>query len=139
MSIGRPADVFLQRLALRPPAGAATVPLMLPLLPLLLLTAQEPSPSPAPPSPASPRPSPSERPAREAPGKAAEKGEDKDKDKDEAPVVTRHELRVGDRILKYTVTTGMMPLKSETGALEARVFFMASGAEGPGPEAQRPS
>jgi carboxypeptidase C (cathepsin A) len=103
------------------------------LLPaLLVLSAQEPSAQPSPSAAASPRPAPAER-ERPAPPKA-----DKDDDKEEAPVVTRHEVRVGDRVLKYTVTTGMMPLKTEAGEVEARIFFMAYVADRPGPPSRRP-
>ncbi|HEX8852319.1 MAG TPA: hypothetical protein VF754_02470, partial [Pyrinomonadaceae bacterium] len=48
---------------------------------------------------------------------------------DDRPVVTRHEIRVGGRTLRYTVTTGMMPLKNAAGETEARIFFMAYHAE----------
>lgn len=56
----------------------------------------------------------------------------------EAPVVTRHELRRGDRVLKYTVTTGMMPLTNEAGETEANMFFMAYVADRPGGPDKRP-
>jgi carboxypeptidase C (cathepsin A) len=57
---------------------------------------------------------------------------------DEKPVVTRHEIRVGNRTLRYTVTTGMMPLRNAAGETEARIFFMAYNAEGAGRPAERP-
>ncbi len=42
------------------------------------------------------------------------------------PVVTQHELRLGSRTLKYTATTGRLPLTNEqTGQTEAHVFFVA--------------
>jgi len=68
--------------------------------------------------------------------KEDEKGKDKKKDDEEKPVVTQHELKLGARILKYTVTTGLMPLKNaETGETEANVFFMAyTAARTGGPE-----
>ena len=34
---------------------------------------------------------------------------------EQPPVVTRHEIRAGSRVLKYTATTGMMPLKNQAG------------------------
>lgn len=55
-----------------------------------------------------------------------------------APVITRHELRLGERTLRYTVTTGLMPLTSETGEVEAHVFYMAYVAERTGGPATRP-
>ncbi|HZH34403.1 MAG TPA: hypothetical protein VEX64_06150 [Pyrinomonadaceae bacterium] len=45
---------------------------------------------------------------------------------EEPPTVTKHSVRVGDRQLNYTVTTGFMPLKNrEATETEARMFFMA--------------
>ena len=44
---------------------------------------------------------------------------------DGPPVVTRHSITVGGRQLRYTVTTGVMPLKSASGETEARIFYMA--------------
>jgi len=90
---------------------------------LLLFAPQAPSPSPS--------PSPSASPS------SAEKAE-KLPDKDEPPVLTRHEARIGGRSLKYTVTTGMMPLKTDAGETEAQIFFMAYTADRTGPASQRP-
>ncbi len=96
------------------------------LLPLLLLQAPSASPSPAP------------KPA-EAPTKDAEKSDkdkkDQEKEEEEKPVTTRHELRLAGRILKYSVTTGVLPLKNKEGETEGRVFFMAYAADrASGPE-----
>lgn len=42
------------------------------------------------------------------------------------PIETHHELTLADKTLKYTATTGMMPLKNvESGETEANIFFMA--------------
>lgn len=41
------------------------------------------------------------------------------------PVVTHHLLELEGRSLPYTVTTGFLPIRSETGEVEANVFFMA--------------
>lgn len=58
---------------------------------------------------------------------------------DEPPVVTKHELTLGNRVIKYTVTTGMMPIKNQqTGDTEARMFFMAYTADNPGEGKARP-
>ena len=57
---------------------------------------------------------------------------------DGPPSVTKHEIRVGGRALRYTVTTGVMPLKSAAGETEARIFYMAYTLDGAGPAAQRP-
>lgn len=52
---------------------------------------------------------------------------------DETPVVTQHEVRVGGRVLRYTATTGTLPLKDETGKTEARIFFIAYTLNGAQP------
>src|SRR5205085_6714882 len=57
---------------------------------------------------------------------------------DNPPVVTKHEVRVGGRTLRYTVTTGVMPLRNAAGETEARIFYMAYTADGVGDRAQRP-
>src|SRR5262245_61600582 len=64
---------------------------------------------------------PAEKPAEKADAKADAKDKDAKAEKEEAPVVTKHELRVGGRVLRYSVTTGLMPLKSDTGEVEARI------------------
>lgn len=57
---------------------------------------------------------------------------------DEKPVVTHHEVRTGGRTLRYSVTTGMMPLKNPAGETEARIFYMAYTADTAGRGAERP-
>jgi len=57
---------------------------------------------------------------------------------DGPPSVTKHEIRVGSRTLRYTVTTGVMPLKSAAGETEARLFFMAYTLDGVGDTSRRP-
>jgi carboxypeptidase C (cathepsin A) len=57
---------------------------------------------------------------------------------DEPPIVTHHEVRVGGRALKYTATTGFLPIKSTTGDVEARLFFMAYTLDDAGDVAKRP-
>lgn len=58
---------------------------------------------------------------------------------DTPPVVTKHELRVGGRTLRYTVTTGIMPLRNTaTGETEARIFYMAYTLDGVSDRSQRP-
>lgn len=54
------------------------------------------------------------------------------------PVVTRHEIRIGGRALRYTVTTGIMPLRNLAGETEARIFYMAYTLDGVGDRSQRP-
>lgn len=58
---------------------------------------------------------------------------------DEPPVVTKHEIRLAERTLKYTVTTGMMPIKNvQTGETEAQMFFMAYTLDGVTDPSKRP-
>ena len=44
---------------------------------------------------------------------------------DPAPVTTHHEIHVRGKLIKYTATVGMMPLKNEKDETEARMFYMA--------------
>ena len=55
-----------------------------------------------------------------------------DKDKEEhfdvtevAPVVTHHQIAVNGKLLKYTATTGRLPIKRPDGKIEAEMFFVA--------------
>src|SRR5256884_2221489 len=57
---------------------------------------------------------------------------------EEPPVVTKHEVHVGGRTLRYTATVGMMPIKNRDGETEARIFFMAYTLDGVGDRQQRP-
>lgn len=57
---------------------------------------------------------------------------------EETPVVTRHEIRSGSRVLRYTATTGMMPIKNREGETEARMFFMAYTLDDAGNRGRRP-
>jgi carboxypeptidase C (cathepsin A) len=64
--------------------------------------------------------------------------EDKDKDKKEehydmtevAPVATHHQIAVEGKTLKYTATTGRLPIKRGDGKIEAEVFFVAYTLDG---------
>jgi carboxypeptidase C (cathepsin A) len=59
--------------------------------------------------------------------------------REEPPVVTKHEIQVGGKTLKYTVTTGMMPIKNQvSGDIEAQMFFMAYTLDGTADPAKRP-
>jgi carboxypeptidase C (cathepsin A) len=87
------------------------------------------------PPPAESRASETKAAQKESGEKKAEKEEKKEEDK---PVTTQHELRLPGRVLKYSVTTGLMPLKNEQPEVEAHVFFMAYSAERPGGPSMRP-
>ena len=114
-------------------------PLALPLL--LVLAPQEPRATPEEPAARGAQrvERSAEKPAEKPADKPAEKAADKPPEKEEAPVVTKHELRLaGGRVLRYSVTTGLMPLKSDTGEVEARVFFMAYTLDRTGGPETRP-
>ena len=57
---------------------------------------------------------------------------------EEPPIVTKHEIRIGGRTLRYTATTGMMPIKNRDGETEARLFFMAYTLDDTANRARRP-
>lgn len=58
---------------------------------------------------------------------------------DEAPVVTKHSMQIGGKELRYTVTTGFMPIKNaQSGETEARIFFMAYTLDEAPDKAKRP-
>ena len=59
------------------------------------------------------------------PAAPPETPEKKPRFEEETPVVTKHELRIGDKLLRYAVTAGRMPLRNAEGEIEAQVFFMA--------------
>ena len=52
--------------------------------------------------------------------------------------VTHHEIRARGRVLRYTATTGMMPIKNRDGETEARMFFMAYTLDDGGARGRRP-
>jgi carboxypeptidase C (cathepsin A) len=121
--------------------------LLLLTLPLIAV-AQETRPQPQRPAtapsiapPAAPPAVPSEattgeRPAGEARPETAAARPPVPEPPEEKPAITRHELRVGGKTLKYTTTTGLMPLRDNTGKLEARIFYMAYTLDNP--PARRP-
>ena len=78
-----------------------------------------------------PPPAPSPQPATPAPAPTPVP--------DEPPIVTKHEMKIGDRTLKYSVTTRMMPIKNgQTGETEARMFFMAYTMDDVSDRSKRP-
>jgi carboxypeptidase C (cathepsin A) len=74
----------------------------------------------------------------EAPKPADAKAAEKLPEKEEAPVVTHHEIRMSGKSLKYTVTTGMMPIRDAKGDTEAHIFFMAYTLDGVSDPSRRP-
>jgi carboxypeptidase C (cathepsin A) len=91
---------------------------------------QQPTPSPA--------ASPSPTPAPGAAGQARAPQERPSPSPEESPVVTHHEIHAGGRTLRYTATTGMMPIRNRDGETEARMFFMAYTLDDAGGRARRP-
>ena len=64
---------------------------------------------------------------------AGEKAEDKEEHFDlteVAPVVTHHQISVDGKLLKYTATTGRLPIKRGDGKIEAEMFFVAYTLDG---------
>ncbi len=55
------------------------------------------------------------------------------------PVTIQHEMRAGSTAIKYSTTTGRLPIANEqTGAVEGQMFFIAYTRETPTPKSQRP-
>lgn len=51
-------------------------------------------------------------------------------DTDTEPIVTSHKIEIDGKPFEYTATTGMLPIKSDTGEVEAGVFFVAYRKKG---------
>jgi carboxypeptidase C (cathepsin A) len=79
----------------------------------------------------------------DSPVQATEKGQSKpaseaqkptETQKETPPIVTHHDIRVGSRVLHYTATTGLMPIRnSENDEVEANIFFVAYTLDNAGP------
>ncbi|HET8667232.1 MAG TPA: peptidase S10, partial [Terriglobales bacterium] len=68
------------------------------------------------------------------PETGAEKKEDKKEEKKEPePVITHHEIRVNGKVLRYTATTGRLPIRNADGDTEAEMFFIAYTLDNAGP------
>jgi carboxypeptidase C (cathepsin A) len=62
---------------------------------------------------------------------------DKEKDKEEhfdmteaAPVETHHQITMEGKLLKYTASTGRLPIKRDDGKIEAEMFYVAYTLDG---------
>src|SRR5579884_1782665 len=43
---------------------------------------------------------------------------------EQPPIVTHHEIHIGGKTLRYTATTGLMPLRNaDNGEVEAHIFY----------------
>lgn len=54
-----------------------------------------------------------------------EAAEPKRRLQEEAPVVTRHQVTIAGRALRYTATAGFLPLRDDKDEIEAQIFFVA--------------
>ena len=78
-----------------------------------------------------------ETPATQEQASVKETSGDKDKDKEEhydmtekPPVVTHHQITMNGKVLKYTATTGRLPIERGDGKIEAEMFFVAYTLDG---------
>jgi len=81
---------------------------------------------------------PEANPTEEQKQSAAKPGTDKDKEEFDVsevpPVVTHHQASLDGKALKYTATTGRLPIKRGDGKIEAEMFFVAYTLDGQGAE-----
>jgi carboxypeptidase C (cathepsin A) len=77
-------------------------------------------------------------PPPEAPKPPEAKPAEKAAEKEEPPIVTHHEIRINGKSLKYTATTGIMPIRDAKGDTEAHIFFVAYTLDGVTDSARRP-
>lgn len=54
------------------------------------------------------------------------------------PVITKHELKLANKTLHYTTTTGQLPIKNANGETEASLFFVAYTLDGVPDRTRRP-
>jgi carboxypeptidase C (cathepsin A) len=54
------------------------------------------------------------------------------------PIVTKHEVVLAGKPLKYTATAGFLPIKDDKGEAEAHVFFIAYSKDEGGERSKRP-
>jgi carboxypeptidase C (cathepsin A) len=80
---------------------------------------------------AEPEVKPDAAPAMEAGKEATDKDKEEHFDVTEvAPIVTHHQTTVDGKLLKYTATTGRLPIKRPDGKIEAEMFFVAYTLDG---------
>ena len=58
--------------------------------------------------------------------------------KDEKPIVTKHSIQLGGKALSYTATTGMMPIRTADGKVDANMFYVAYTVDQPKGATPRP-
>jgi carboxypeptidase C (cathepsin A) len=92
---------------------------------------ETPSVTPAPPEPKTPESSASSSEAKPETGKESSGEKEEHYDMAEVPpVATRHQVMLEGRLLRYTATTGRLPIKREDGKIEAEMFFVAYTLDG---------
>ena len=69
--------------------------------------------------------------AKQQQTKESKAEEEQAKEDNRPPVVTHHEIHVRGKELKYTATTGMMPITNDDGVTEAHIFFIAYTLDNP--------
>jgi carboxypeptidase C (cathepsin A) len=85
----------------------------------------------------------SEAIGQERPDAASTKKNEQEKDPKkgegaaEKPAVTRHEATIGGKLVHYTVTAGLMPIKDGEDKTEANIFYMAYTVDGQGDSSKR--
>lgn len=57
---------------------------------------------------------------------------------DDTPVVTKHQIFINGKILKYTARAGFLPISDQFGEPKARFFYVAYTLDDPGNKARRP-
>ena len=67
----------------------------------------------------------------------SDNGSTDDSENEESPVSTDHEVFIGGKTIRYTATTGMMPLKNKKDEERANIFYVAYTQQG-GDPAERP-
>ena len=72
-----------------------------------------------------------------APAESAPSGPDRSDSPREQASVTHHAIQIGGRLLRYTATAGLMPVRNEQGNLQAEIFYVAYTRDGMSP-ASRP-
>jgi carboxypeptidase C (cathepsin A) len=78
------------------------------------------------------------QPESAAPAKEPAKKEEAKPAPEEKPIVRQLQATINGKVLKYTTTTGMMPIKNAEGETEANMFFMAYTVEQPAGAPRRP-
>ncbi|HYL92100.1 MAG TPA: peptidase S10 [Alphaproteobacteria bacterium] len=69
-------------------------------------------------------------PTAESSARPAEPKKDAKEAPETPPSVTHHEIHVGGKTLRYTATTGLMPLRNVEGEVEAHIFYIAYTLDG---------